>query len=105
MCKKSMLGALLLFLSSSALAALPPAAESLRRLKAVAESKEVYDKLGAVEQIKSITVNGDDYTIQANHCVVTARVITVPRASNEPQLIGPLPLKVTIVESGCKIKP
>jgi hypothetical protein len=95
----------LLCLSSVSLAALPPTAESLRRLKTIAESEEVYDKLGSLEQIKSITLSGDEYIIQTDKCAVTVRVVAVPRSAMEPHIIGPLPLKVKVEDTTCSAKP
>jgi hypothetical protein len=90
----------LLLLSNIALAALPPTAESMRRIKAVMDSKEVYDKLGSVNWIKSITETKDGYVLQSDKCSLQVKVENLPQT--EPHLIGPLPLTVKVGAMHCQ---
>ncbi len=87
-------------LLSSALAhaALPPTAESLRRIQAVTQSKEVFDAFGAVQWVKSIQDNGNDtYTVLAGDCSLLVNVEAVQ--TNPPQMVPPL--KVTVGQMNC----
>ncbi len=90
----------LLFFSQAAMAALPPTAESMRRIKAVMDSHEVYDKLGSVNWIKSVTQTKDGYLLKSDKCSLEVTVTNGPQ--DPPGLIGPLPLVVKIGKMDCK---
>jgi hypothetical protein len=89
----------LLFINSAAMAALPPTAESMRRIKAVMDSHDVYDKLGAVNWITSIKEIKDGYELSSEKC--TLKVI-LEEEEPKDKMIGPLPLKVKVGEMSCK---
>ncbi len=88
-----------LLLSQAAFAALPPTAESMRRIKAVMESKEVYDKLGPVNWIKSVTETKDGYLLKSDKCSLE---VTISNGQNKKGLIGPLPLEVKTQKLECE---
>ncbi len=90
----------ILLMSQVASAALPPTAESLRRFKAITESKEVYDTLGSVNWIKAITESSDSYIIQTEKCTLSVVVESVIDA--HPKLVGPAQLKVKVGKLECK---
>lgn len=81
----------IIMFSNVALAALPPTAESLRRIKTITESKEVYDVLGSVNWVNSITESNDGYILQTGKCTLEVRIEAKPP---HPQRIGPLDLEV-----------
>lgn len=88
----------LFVLPMMAQAALTPTAESLRRLRAVTESPEVYSAFGGFQWVKSITDNGNgNYTVASKECALTAKVEAV--ISDEPEMVPPL--KVTIGKLNC----
>ncbi len=92
----------LLFLTTTAFAALPPAAESLRRLKVIIESKEVYEQLDSADWVKSITQTTDDgYMLETNKCQLMVNVSSMDKQPSHPRLIGPRPLKVNIQKKEC----
>lgn len=91
---------LVLLFSSMAKAALPPTAESMRRIKAIMDSHEVYDKLGSVNWITSVTETKEGYVLRSEKCTLAVHVET--KAQAEPHLIGPLPLVVKVGELRCK---
>jgi hypothetical protein len=88
-----------LFISQVSQAALPPTAESMRRIKAVMESHEVYDTLGSVNWIKSITETKDGYLLKSDKCSLE---VTVENGENPSGLIGPLPLVVKVGKMVCQ---
>jgi hypothetical protein len=94
------LGIFVLLLSTQvSRAALPPTAESMRRIKAVMDSHEVYDKLGSVNWIKSVTETTDGYLLSSDKCTLEVSVIN---GENTSGLIGPLPLVVKVGKMKCK---
>jgi hypothetical protein len=60
----------------------------------------VYDKLGSVNWIKSITETKDGYVLQSDKCSLQVKVENL--SQTEPHLIGPLPLAVTVGEMHCQ---
>jgi len=91
----------LLLLTHTAFAALPPAAESLRRLKVVIESKEVYEQLDSADWVKSITQTENGYVIQTNKCQLFVNVSSIDKQPSHPRLMGPRPLMVNIEKKEC----
>lgn len=92
----------LLLLTNNAFAALPPAAESLRRLKVIIESKEVYEQLDSADWVKSITQTTEDgYTLKTNKCELLVNVSSMDKQPSHPRLIGPRPLMVNIQKKEC----
>ncbi len=79
-------------------AALPPTAESLRRLQAITTSQELFNRLGPTQWVSSITAapNGT-YTVITNICAINVRVDAVQ--SDPPQMVPPL--KVTLGQMNC----
>ncbi len=90
---------LLLLVNTSAMAALPPTAESMRRIKAVMDSHDVYDKLGAVNWITSLKETKDGYELSSEKCTLS---VTLVELEPETKIIGPRPLKVNVGEMKCQ---
>ncbi len=94
---KSMLVLSLAIISSAAQAALPPGAESLRRIAAVATSPEVFQVVGSATWVKSITDNGDNsYSVLTKDCRLLVKVEVLP--IEHP---GPGVLKITPGRMDC----
>ncbi len=91
----------MLFMMHSALAALPPAAESLRRLKTITESKELYDNLESADWVNAITQEGDSYVVKTQKCTIYLAVKPLDKQPSHPRLIGPLPLVIDIQKKEC----
>lgn len=91
--------ALLVFFGAvSAQAALPPTAESMRRLRAVLDSKELYEAIAPYNWIRSIEHKPDGtYRVGAEEC--SADVKVEPVVTNPPQMVPPL--KVTVSNVFC----
>ncbi len=87
-------------LASQAWGALPPTAESLRRLQAITASHEVYTKLGSVNWIESITQVKEGYLLKSEKCTLMVEVKTA--FNHFPGKVGPLPLEVIVGELKCK---
>ncbi|MBN9288151.1 MAG: hypothetical protein BGO43_13480 [Gammaproteobacteria bacterium 39-13] len=85
------------FFSHITIAALPPTAESMHRIKAVMDSKEVYDKLGSVNWITSITETKEGYKLQSEKCTLMVKVERMPQT-----MPGPSQLSVKAGELHCK---
>lgn len=78
-----------LFMAMSASAALPPTAESLRRLKTITTSSEVFDAFGASQWVKSIQENEDgSYTVISDKCALSVNVQAIQ--TNPPQMVPEL---------------
>lgn len=91
----------LLIMVQSAWAALPPAAESLRRIKAITESKELYDNLESADWVNAITQEGDGYVVKTQKCILHVDVKSLDKQPSHPRLIGPLPLVIDIKKKEC----
>lgn len=91
----------LALIANTAMAALPPAAESLRRLKVIIESKEVYEQLGSKDWVKSIAQTDQGYVLQTQKCQLLVEVVPMDKQPSHPRLIGPLPLMVKIQKKEC----
>lgn len=66
-------------MSIAAQAALPPGAESLRRIAAVAQSPEVFQKIGLMGWVNSITENPNhSYIVATEKCRLLVTVDAVP---------------------------
>jgi hypothetical protein len=90
---KKLAGIALFLFALSAHAALPPAAESLRRIRAISESKEVFDAIGVAEWVKSITENEDgSYSVSTEKCVL--KVTVTPLQTDPPSMVPPLRAQV-----------
>ncbi len=88
----------LLFVTTAAHAALPPTAESLRRFRAVSESKDIYLLLGPTQVVKSIQDNGNgSFTVVTHECALNVKVETVQ--TTPPQMVPQL--KVTAGQANC----
>lgn len=99
--KKTMIVMGLLLISNTLLAALPPAAESLRRLKFIIESKEVYEQLESADWVKSISQTEQGYVLLTQKCQLFVEVVPIEKQPSHPRLIGPLPLMVKIQKKEC----
>lgn len=99
--KRTMMVIGLLLISNTLLAALPPAAESLRRLKVIIESKEVYEQLESADWVKAITQTEKGYVLQTQKCQLFVDVVPMEKQPSHPRLIGPLPLMVKIQNKEC----
>ncbi|MBS0288019.1 MAG: hypothetical protein JSR17_12025 [Proteobacteria bacterium] len=87
--------------STAAIAALPPTAESMRRIKAVMDSHDVYDKLGSVNWIVSVKQTQDGYELASEKCTLQVSVVEAEQSA-EPKIIGPRQLQVKVGEMKCK---
>jgi len=84
--------------SALAQAALPPAAESMRRIGAIAKSREVFNALGSASWVKSISDNNNGtYTVMAGDCALLVRVEAVQ--TNPPQMVPAL--NVVVEQVNC----
>ncbi len=95
--RKGLLFALLL-VNTAAMAALPPTAESMRRVKAIMDSHEVYDKLGATNWITAVKETTDGYELTSEKCTLR---VSLTELEQKEKIIGPLPLKVNVGEMKC----
>ena len=78
--------------------ALPPTAESLRRIQAVTQSAEVFNALGSAKWVTSIRDNENGtYTVFAGRCTLQVGVESVE--SEPPMMVSPL--KVTVGQLVC----
>lgn len=91
----------LLLLTNSAFAALPPAAESLRRIKMITESKELYEQLDSADWVETITQTEHGYLVQTQKCQVLVDVVPIDKQPSHPRLMGPLPLMVKVQKKEC----
>ncbi len=100
MAKKMHLSVLFLGISTvAAVAALPPTAESLRILAAVAGSAHVAQAFGSADHVKSITESSPDvFVVESEKCRVQAEVSFVPLPR---PMVGPSKIKVKVTESDC----
>jgi hypothetical protein len=89
------------FSCSAAVAALPPTAESFRRIKTILDSVEVYDTLGSANWIKSITENDNGYVLKSEKCSLQVQVEAIHN-NQAPGFVGPAPLQVKIGKLDCK---
>jgi hypothetical protein len=85
-------------------AALPPTAESMRRIKTIMDSKEVYDTLGGAKWIQSITQDNDDYVIKTEKCSLKVSLQSTPLSEQQPHMVGPPLLTVKVGKMECKIQ-
>ncbi len=95
---KSLLVLALALLASSAQAALPPGAESLRRIAAISSSAEVFKKIGSggwVSQIK--TEDGTNYIVISRDCALNVKV----EVRNKDGIVGPGELVVIPGQVNC----
>lgn len=85
-----------------ALAALPPGAESLRRIKTVAESPAVFDKVGSADYVTGITQTKEGYVVTTNRCKLYVSIHETNLKDIDPGMIGPPKLDVVIGEMKCQ---
>lgn len=90
-----------LLISSTGMAALPPTAESMRRIKAVMDSHDVYEKLGAVNWIVSVNEIKDGYELISEKCSLKV-IVQEAESKSEHKIIGPRPLMVSVGDMHCK---
>lgn len=90
---KKLLVLAMLLSSIGAYAALPPTVESMRRIKAITESKEVIDAFGSTQWITSIQGNADgSHTVLSEKCALRVEVVAIQ--SNPPKFVPPLEVNV-----------
>ncbi|HEY8280791.1 MAG TPA: hypothetical protein VIH99_14265 [Bdellovibrionota bacterium] len=88
----------LFFSASAAQAALPPTAESLRVIAAIAQSSEVYKKMNG-GWVNSITQGENDmYDVVSKDCHLGVKVTRLP---NRPRFVGPNRLKIEVGQLNC----
>lgn len=93
----------LCFASHAAVAALPPTAESMVRIKNIVSSNEVYDKLGSNNWITSVKQTPEGYELSSDKCTLQVALIEGELRSKEGKpMVGPRPLKLKIGELVCK---
>lgn len=84
------------------MAALPPGAESLRRIKAIAESPEVFDRIGSADWVTGIKEGKDShYIVTTKRCTLNVQINTTPLSQEEPKLVGPDKLQVVVGSIKC----
>ncbi len=84
------------------LAALPPAAESLRRIKTIAESPLVFEKIGSAALVTGIHETDGGYIVTTNQCELKVSIKTTNLNDIEPGMIGPPKLEVVVGEMRCE---
>ena len=89
----------LLSYSAVSLAALPPGAESLRRINMIAESREVLAAVGGGNWINSITGDGTTYQVTSEDCITEVKLEVVQTANPPPP--GPPTLKLSVGQTNC----
>ncbi len=75
--------------SSTAFAALPPLAQSIRELEAILQSDQTYSRLGGGSPIVEIDRVADGYLIKTNQQEMQVDVVYQPSKN-----IGPIPFKL-----------
>src|SRR4051794_37499982 len=95
---KLALSLVVLFAPVLARAALPPYAESTRRIDAVLSDRDVHAALGAAAWVDAIALKGDGvYEVRSRRgCVVEARVTCEPTGVQ-----GPCELDVEVLSRRC----
>ena len=78
-----------LFASSTAFAALPPLAQSVRELEAILQSDQTYSLLGGASPIVEIDRVADGYIVKTNEQEMQVDVVYLP-----PENIGPARFKL-----------
>lgn len=90
----------LLLSTTLAHAVLPPGAESLRRIAAVAQSPEVFAKIGSARWVSSISDNGNGtYLVRTDRCQLAVKVEALPDPEHR---VGPSQLRITPGSLGCR---
>lgn len=90
------------FIPSLAQAALPPAAESMRRLKTIAESHLVFEKIGSADLVTGINQTKEGYVVTTNRCRLKVYLRETNLKDIDPGMIGPPKLDVEIGEMKCQ---
>lgn len=93
---------MLFLLPSLAWAVLPPSAESLRRLKTIAESPAVYEKISVTDKVIGITETKEGYVVTTNRCRLFVSIQETDLKQMEPNLVGPPKLDVVIGDMKCQ---
>jgi hypothetical protein len=88
----------LVSLSIAAQAALPPFAESARRIKTVLESRQLSEELGIGSTITAINATASGYLVRANRCGVE---VAVWCGETAPGIVGPCPLELRVGSKVC----
>lgn len=94
--------AIFLLLPSLVLAALPPSAESLRRLKAIAESPAVFERISTTDKVVGISETKEGYVVTTNRCRLQVTIQETDLSQMEPNLVGPPKLDVVIGDMKCQ---
>lgn len=89
---------------SLTLAALPPGAESLRRIKTVVESPAVFDKVGSADFVTGVTQTKEGYVVTTNRCKLYVSLRETNLKDIDPGMIGPPKLDVVVGEMKCQKK-
>lgn len=82
--------------------ALPPAAESLRKIKTIAESPVIFEKLNAADQVTGITQTKEGYTVTTEHCKLHVQLQATDLSQLEPTMVGPAKLEVLVTDIKCQ---
>lgn len=89
-----------LFASLSALAALPPWAESLRQYRAILDNREVLNALGNSWLNSIESKENGIYLLHTRGCVTSVKVESV-MPEDRPVRVGPPELKISVVDTIC----
>lgn len=85
-------------IATSAQAALPPGAESLRRIAAIASSPAVFKAIGNTGWISSVTDNQNgNYTVVSSTCALSVKV----EVRTKEGLVGPGELVIIPGQLNC----
>ena len=88
----------LVSLSLTAQAALPPYGESARRIKTVLESRQLSEALGLASTITSVVATATGYLVRAHRCRVE---VAVWCGETPPGFVGPCPLELRVGSKVC----
>lgn len=87
---------------SLAFAVLAPSAESLRRLKTIAESPAVFERISVSDKVIGITETKEGYVVTTNRCRLYVTIQETDLSQMEPHLVGPPKLDVVVGEMKCQ---
>ena len=93
---------IILMIPSVTMAALPPSAESLRRIKAVAESPAVFERIGSSDLVTGISQTKEGYVVMTNRCKLRVSIQETKLSEMDPGLVGPPKLDVVVGELKCQ---
>jgi hypothetical protein len=82
--------------------ALPPSAESMRKIKAIAESPAVFEKLSVNDHVTGINEKETGYVVTTDRCKLYVTIQETDLSQIEPNLVGPPKLEVVLGDMKCQ---